>query len=308
MTKVSAARCVRCPSRERSGSTASRCLPDENGAERMIAHYMRLKELGKMLEHGIVGLGREIASISQAKAIRSRKTVAMPARPCVSLEGFDAATARISAFRRCPSPRSACAPIGNRSSIPTLTKPSPALSPGSRYREESRPKSNAGRTASSFTAGSGTPIRPAAAEEQELIAAGKIRPEEARHLPVDIDGGKPVRLHLGSIAWNEYRKKWILIAVESGGTSMLGEVWFSEAESPVGPWRTAKKIVTHDKYSFYNPVHHPFFDQEGGRVIYFEGTYSSTFSGNTNPTPRYDYNQIMYRLDLGDPRLAKPHR
>ncbi|MBU6411264.1 MAG: hypothetical protein KGR98_12840, partial [Verrucomicrobia bacterium] len=30
---------------------------------------------------------------------------------------------------------------------------------------------------------------------------------------------------------------------------------------------------------------------------------ASTFSGNKHPTPRYDYNQIMYRLDLSDPCL-----
>ncbi len=65
----------------------------------------------------------------------------------------------------------------------------------------------------------------------------------------------------------------------------------------------ATKIVSHDKYSFYNPVHHAFFDQDGGRVIYFEGTYTTSFSGNPMPTPRYDYNQIMYRLELDDPRL-----
>src|SRR5262249_10300175 len=53
----------------------------------------------------------------------------------------------------------------------------------------------------------------------------------------------------------------------------------------------------------YNPKQHPYFDQEGGRFIYFEGTYSHTFSGNEHPTPRYDYNQIMYRLDLADERL-----
>jgi hypothetical protein len=28
-----------------------------------------------------------------------------------------------------------------------------------------------------------------------------------------------------------------------------------------------------------------------------------TFSGNENPTPRYDYNQILYKIDLADPRL-----
>ena len=38
-------------------------------------------------------------------------------------------------------------------------------------------------------------------------------------------------------------------------------------------------------------------------MIYFEGTYTHTFSGNEHRTPRYDYNQIMYRLDLADERL-----
>ena len=48
------------------------------------------------------------------------------------------------------------------------------------------------------------------------------------------------------------------------------------------------------------------FDKEGGRIIFFEGTYTTTFSGNPDPTPRYDYNQVMYQLDLSDPRLALP--
>ena len=48
------------------------------------------------------------------------------------------------------------------------------------------------------------------------------------------------------------------------------------------------------------------FDKDGGRVIFFEGTYTHTFSGNATATPRYDYNQIMYRLDLSDARLALP--
>jgi hypothetical protein len=32
--------------------------------------------------------------------------------------------------------------------------------------------------------------------------------------------------------------------------------------------------------------------------VFFEGTYTHTFSGNTAPTPRYDYNQLIYRLNL----------
>ncbi|QNN23590.1 DUF4185 domain-containing protein [Planctomycetales bacterium ZRK34] len=123
----------------------------------------------------------------------------------------------------------------------------------------------------------------------------------------DAATGKTFKLHRGSVAYNDYRRCWIMIANEIGGSSMLGEVWYLEAPQPQGPWHKAVKIATHQKYSFYNPVHHEFFDQDGGRVIYFEGTYTAMFSGNDNPTPRYEYNQIMYRLDLADPRLEPAH-
>ncbi len=106
------------------------------------------------------------------------------------------------------------------------------------------------------------------------------------------------------MCWNAFRQRWVLIAVQQfGKSSFLGEVWFAEAAAPTGPWRRAVKIVTHDHYSFYNPAQHAFFDEDGGRLIYFEGTYSHTFSNNDKRTPHYDYNQILYRLDLADPRL-----
>ena len=92
-----------------------------------------------------------------------------------------------------------------------------------------------------------------------------------------------------------------------GDPSFLGEVWYAEADAPTGPWRRAVRIVTHDKYSFYNVVHHDFMDTEGGRFVHFEGTYTMSFSGAKRPTPWYDYNQVLYRLDLNDPRL-KPAR
>jgi len=98
----------------------------------------------------------------------------------------------------------------------------------------------------------------------------------------------------------------VMIAQEVYGTSLCGEIWFAEADTPTGPWVYARKVVTHDDYSFYNPVHHAFFDQDGGRRIYFQGTFTRTFSGAPVPVPRYDYNQLMYRLDLADPRLALP--
>jgi hypothetical protein len=70
----------------------------------------------------------------------------------------------------------------------------------------------------------------------------------------------------------------------------------------------AIKVASHDHYSFYNVVHHDFLDQEEGRLIYFEGAYTKTFSSAPVRTPLYDYNQIMYRLDLDDPRLTSAHQ
>lgn len=94
---------------------------------------------------------------------------------------------------------------------------------------------------------------------------------------------------------------------EGASSSYLREVWYAESDTPLGPWGYAQKVVTHDSYSFYNPKHHPYLDQEDGRLIYFEGTYTHTFSGTPErATPRYDYNQIMYRLDLSDQRLCLP--
>jgi hypothetical protein len=88
-----------------------------------------------------------------------------------------------------------------------------------------------------------------------------------------------------------------------GKSSFLGEVWYSEAKQPTGPFATAVKIVTHDKQSFYNVCHHDFLDRDGGRFLHLEGTYTHDFSGNPERTPRYNYNQVLYRLDLADPRL-----
>ncbi len=136
---------------------------------------------------------------------------------------------------------------------------------------------------------------------RELVKSGALKPDEAWLRLRDIDTGKPVEDDRGSVCWNEYRQRWITIA-----SGRPGEIWFAEADTPVGPWIFARRVVSHDNYNFYNPTQQPFFDQEGGRVIYFEGTYTASFSGAKAKTPRYDYNQIMYRLTLDDPRLDLP--
>jgi hypothetical protein len=100
------------------------------------------------------------------------------------------------------------------------------------------------------------------------------------------------------VAWNEHRKRWISLSEH------FGDVYYSEGERPEGPWGKEVLIIHHDHYNFYNVATHSFFNQQEGRLIYIEGTYTTSFTEAKETTPRYNYNQIMYRLDVDDPRMA----
>jgi hypothetical protein len=145
---------------------------------------------------------------------------------------------------------------------------------------------------------------------EDLFKDGKLKREE---LPVDfvnVENGKRVKKGPGSIAWNPFLGKWTEIFQELDGASVAGEIWFATANAPEGPWRFARKVATHfmagNSNDFYNPVQHPELAKDGGRVIYFEGTFVNTFSGSEHPTGYYDYNNLMYRVDLGDERMGLP--
>ncbi|MGZ8939856.1 MAG: hypothetical protein ACXW32_11650 [Limisphaerales bacterium] len=273
-------------------------LPDGEGRERMVAHYMKLKGLGKPLGRGLAIYNDDKTEFEQLKELDLAEKWRFPQGHSVTLTnngvkyfyfGLNVPTVRVRADFTAITDASAyeafsCLADGS-STVPDEAK---------LLRDEQgaliyRWTKNAPPTG--------------AREEQAFIKAGLMKTEEALFQPIDVESGKPIQLHAGSVSWNAWRKKWVLICSELYGSSMLGEIWFAEADEPTGPWKKARKIVTHDKYSFYNPAQHPFFEQEGGRVIYFEGTYTAEFSGNTSHTPRYDYNQIMYRLDLADSRL-----
>lgn len=119
-----------------------------------------------------------------------------------------------------------------------------------------------------------------------------------------VGGGEPLTVASASIAWSEYRKRWIMIVQQKfGKPSVFGEVWYLEGESPEGPWGPAVKVATHENYTFYNVmIDWPLYDS-AEPVLLFEGTYTHTFTDNPEKTPRYEYNQVLYRLDLDDPAL-----
>jgi hypothetical protein len=134
------------------------------------------------------------------------------------------------------------------------------------------------------------------------------RLEPQKSIPAD-DSDRMVKPHSGSIAWNDSRERWVTVFMESfGEPSTFGEVWYAEADQPTGPWGPAVKVLTHDNYTFYNPRLHLEFTPEDSRILLFEGTYTAQFTRDASPTARYDYNQMLYRLDLDDPALAPAQR
>jgi len=128
-----------------------------------------------------------------------------------------------------------------------------------------------------------------------------LQPQETLEAAGD---GHAVKPHTGSMAWNGFRQRWVTVFMEAfGKPSAFGELYYAESKSPFGPWGKAVKVLTHDHYTFYNPRLHSEFTDPDSPILIFEGTYTMQFSQNQRPTPRYDYNQILYRLDLDDPAL-----
>ena len=128
---------------------------------------------------------------------------------------------------------------------------------------------------------------------------------EPQETILSADGERSVKPHSGSVAWNAFRQRWVTVFMEAfGDPSVFGELWYAEADSPLGPWGPAVKVLTHENYTFYNPRLHAEFSEPDSPILIFEGTYTMQFTDNKRPTPRYDYNQVLYRLDLDDPALA----
>lgn len=256
-------------------------VPDDTGRETLIAHYSRRKSLETQLEHGLMRYNDQLDRFEKLQVLDDTNSWRHPRGQATLHAGYwyfghPFATTRVKATRA-------------------------DLQDPQRYEALSLTTGSDGKPTYEFAA-SGEPI------DQKSEAAAMAKDASAHPAPQlqlkAADSGQTVMAHAGSIRWNAHRQRWVMITVQIGGSSFLGEVWYAESEHIVGPWRKAVKIATHEKYSFYNPVQHAFFDADNGRRIYFEGTYTLTFSGGTQATPRYEYNQVMYRLDLDDPRLA----
>jgi hypothetical protein len=135
-------------------------------------------------------------------------------------------------------------------------------------------------------------------QQEQLINDGFIQSEEAWIQLTDINtGARLPSVGRGSVYWNEYRQKWILI------TGAM-DTWYSEADTPIGPWVYARKVAEHRSF-LYNPKQQPIFDQKEGEDIFFEGTFTK-FLSLEERVPFYDYNQLTYKLSLSNKDVFLP--
>ncbi|NNM84689.1 MAG: hypothetical protein HKL96_02890 [Phycisphaerales bacterium] len=136
------------------------------------------------------------------------------------------------------------------------------------------------------------------------ITQGLLAPRDNPFVLRDIVTDKPLVPQEASIHWNSYRKAWVMIF--NPGISGFGDTYLAFADTPLGPWGYAVRVVHFTEQSFYNPSQDWFFDQHGGRNIYFEATLSSWLGSRKVKIPRYDYNQLMYRINLASHRTILP--
>jgi len=250
-------------------------VPDQRGDERLVVHYARMKSLTQRLGHGLAEWDEGTKRLRRLFEYDEHVSWRHPAGQATVAGEY------VLFCQPFPTVRVAAR-------FDSVTNP--AAYECFRFRDGAWSWGQAGEPAD-------------ARREREAIRRGEL-PESWARFQLRDAGGRAIQPHAGSVRWNAYRKAWVMAFVELGGTeSFLGEVWYAEAPDATGPWRRTVKIATHPSYSFYNPVHHAFLDEASGRWIYFEGTFSETFSKAPFAVPRYDYNQLLYRLDLNDPRL-----
>ncbi len=264
-------------------------VPDESGNEVMIAHYSRRKGLADELEQGIARFNDDRQEFEVIRQLPLEETWRRPSGHSTVdqssgttwlLFGNPQPTVRVPARLEAVLDPAQYEAFTCRAAAAGGPRLDDRGRPDWRWQRELPPVDSQ--------------------QEAKWIKAGQLGAEDARFFPADAaNADERILLHNGTVRWNSHRRRWIMLAGQLyGKPSLLGEVWYAEAEEPTGPFRSAVRVLSHDRQTFYNVCHHAFYDADGGRVIHFEGTYTNDFSGNPDKTPRYNYNQILYRLDV----------
>lgn len=140
---------------------------------------------------------------------------------------------------------------------------------------------------------------------QPLADADRLDVDDRWVHIVDPLDGTAVEPHEGTVVHSPWRHRYLWLFTRNAGLFALGELWLAEADTPIGPWRFARKLADHDGYTTYNPMVNP-VRMADDRTLAFQTTYTTFFATESEPTPRYDYNQLAYQVDLEHPDAAVP--
>ena len=188
-------------------------LPDESGRERMLAFFQRRRGLGAVLENGFVVYNDEKDVFEKIKDV--------PLDPPIYPTGYpfrvkhDDGTEYV--YFTAPYPalrvRADWKSYLDLSSYEGYT----CLKPGTRYGSKDHvqlDRDSDGKLVWGWKKDT-PPLNPK--DQEDLIAAGKMKREESPFRLQDADGGKPILLNNCSCFWNDYRKRYIMIASEAHG-------------------------------------------------------------------------------------------
>jgi hypothetical protein len=247
-------------------------LRDGKGTELMFANYVKIRPPLETYERGLVEFDRQSRTFQK----RAQFAIDLATYPGEHPSGHtflrrEGATKYVYYCSPYPLVRVAADP--DSLARPDACEAFTCLAPGTRFNERKLERGPDGELHYGWKKRTQLVTQQ---QQSRLVDEGRIKPHEALLNLRDVLSGKTVLAHGGSVYWNSFKRRFVMIAVELFGNSMLGEVWYALADTPQGPWVYARKIVTHDDYSFYNPKQHPVFDQQNGRIVFFEGPYTST--------------------------------
>ena len=175
-------------------------VPDEKGGDKLVCHYSRRKGLAEQLEHGIAVFDDKTETFVPRKELAKGETWRhLSGHPFVHdmdgkkwlLCGDPAPVVRVPAALAAvldPDKYEAFTPLNENRVIGPW-----------RWQRELPPLDAVG--------------------EADIVKGKRIRAEDARYTPTG--DGEAVTLHRGTVRWNEYRKKWLLIATQIGGLAGL---------------------------------------------------------------------------------------
>jgi len=248
-------------------------VKDKAGAEHLVAHYILLDPQGKMLEHGLAELGA-LHEFERLTVLGADYTWQFPQGQAVRVTDEKDKVERfyfVSPFGHVR------APVNYEALLTPSSYEALAWDDDKgevRWQQLQPPMTRE--------------------DEDRYIAKKMIKEKEERLQLSDAVSHKELIPRSSSIRWNAFRKAWLMLF-----SSEDGSAWLAQSASVEGPWHRAVLIAAHDGHTLTAMNHLDAFDQEGGRIIYFQGTIGATGVD----TPRYDLNALMYRVDLSDPRF-----